>query len=105
MADLKRQVASQGSALARRSQGGNVGRDKKVTTSRKKTSTTHGISPTPFRLTIEDKADLQDWVDELQEQTSRDVSGAKVLRGLIAIKDDLPDEVNEMLLAAIKELR
>lgn len=100
MVDLKRRVESAGSALANRGQT----RDKAITTHKKKIDTTHNVNPTPFRLTLADISDLDDWVDECQESMKKKVTRAKLLRGLIAIKDELPPEVKEMLIDAIKDI-
>lgn len=100
MTGLKNRVTNSGSALANRGQK----REKAITTHKKNVETTHNVNPTPFRLTLSDISDLDDWVDECQEGMKKKVTRAKLLRGLIAIKDDLPDETKRQLLEAIKDL-
>ncbi|HHP0467286.1 TPA: hypothetical protein ACRZZI_004947 [Vibrio harveyi] len=100
MSGIKSQVTSSGSALANRGQK----REKAITTHKQKVDTTHNVNPTPFRLTMSDISDLDDWVDECQESMKKKVTRAKLLRGLIAIKDELPPEVKELLIDAIKDI-
>ncbi|CDU04913.1 conserved hypothetical protein [Vibrio coralliirubri] len=78
--------------------------DKVITTNKQNVDTTHNISPTPMRLTLRDKGDLDDWVEDLQQDMRKKVTGAKLFRGLIAIKDELPASVRKKLIEAIKEL-
>lgn len=94
-------VVGQQSALASR---GTKKPERAITTHKTNTESTYAVPPTPFRLTLSDKVDLQDWADALQEGTRRKVTGAKVIRGLIAMKDKLPKKYHDMLLEQIKEL-
>ncbi len=100
MSELKRRIESSGSALANRGQK----RDKAITTHKTNLDTTNNVNPTPMRLTIQDKSDLDDWCSDIQQHMRKKVTQAKVVRGMIAIKDELPPKVQAMLIDAIKEL-
>ena len=66
-----------------------------ITTVRKKPLTTYKVPPLTLRLSLSDKQKVQDWVEELQENTNRKVSAAKLFRALTAMKNDIDN--NELL--------
>ena len=60
----------------------------------KKRNTTSGSSPLTARLTDQEKQILQQWVAELQKQTNKNLTAAKILRGLLHMKDQIkPDKL------------
>ncbi|MGI2799236.1 hypothetical protein ACRTC3_11585 [Photobacterium damselae] len=72
-----------------------------ITTVRKKPLTTYKVPPLTLRLSLVDKQKVQDWVEELQEDTKRKVSAAKLLRALTSMKDEID---NKKLLELIKDM-
>ncbi|MBY3790699.1 MULTISPECIES: hypothetical protein [Photobacterium] len=60
-----------------------------ITTVRKKPLTTYKVPPLTLRLSLTDKQKVQDWVEDLQENTNRKVSAAKLFRALTSMKDDI----------------
>ena len=72
----------------------------KLTTVKSSRNVTTGLSPKTFRCTELDKAGLQELTEELQELTNKRLTESKVLRGLIAMRENLD---KESLLKAIQE--
>ena len=72
----------------------------KLTTVKSNRNVTTGLSPKTFRCTETDRAGLQELTDELQAMTNKQLTDAKVLRGLIAMRENLDKEA---LLQAIQE--
>jgi hypothetical protein len=73
----------------------------RLTTVRQSTATTYKVAPLTMRLSLNDKQAVGDWVNELQDSTHRRVSAAKLMRALLAIKDDIDQDellknINEM---------
>lgn len=64
----------------------------RITTVKKKVTTSYKVAPMTLRMSINDKKIIGDWVDELQELTSRNVSPAKLFRALALYKDNIDDE-------------
>lgn len=74
--------------------------DEKITTVMTRRNVTTGSSPVPVRLTENDKAELNLWLDELQAETGKNISSAKLFRGLIHMRD----KINvKKLIEAIKD--
>ncbi|WP_419208253.1 hypothetical protein ACN08N_25325 (plasmid) [Photobacterium leiognathi subsp. mandapamensis] len=73
-----------------------------ITTVRKKPLTTYKVPPLTLRLSLTDKQNVQDWVEELQENTNRKVSAAKLFRALTAMKDEID---NSKLLKIINDMQ
>ena len=73
-----------------------------ITTVRKKPLTTYKVPPLTLRLSLTDKQNVQDWVEELQEDTNRKVSAAKLFRALTAMKDEID---NSELLKIINDMQ
>ncbi|MDG3089152.1 hypothetical protein P7F88_25150 [Vibrio hannami] len=74
---------------------------KKITTVTQKPDSSYKVAPLTARMSAREKAEMAEWVKELQEMTGRNVTTAKVIRALIAIRDDISDEdiiskINEM---------
>lgn len=63
-----------------------------ITTVKKKPTTTYKVAPMTLRLSLVDKQNISDWVDELQSKTNRKVSAAKLYRALVALKDDVDND-------------
>ena len=61
----------------------------KITTVATRRNVTTGTSPVPMRLSENDKAELTLWLDELSEHTGKKITGAKLLRGLIKMRDQV----------------
>lgn len=64
----------------------------RITTVKEKMDTTYKVSPLTMRLSLSDKKEVNDWVDDLQEKTKRNVSPAKLMRALTAMKDEIDQE-------------
>ncbi|HIF9499320.1 TPA: hypothetical protein ACX6SJ_003837 [Photobacterium damselae] len=73
-----------------------------ITTVKKKPLTTYKVPPLTLRLSITDKQRVQDWVDELQECTTRKVSAAKLLRALTGMQNEID---NNKLLELINDMQ
>ncbi|MGL4752304.1 MAG: hypothetical protein ACRCXB_07815 [Aeromonadaceae bacterium] len=71
------------SVLARRK---DTQRSDKITTVGTRRNVTTGTSPTPIRLTPDERAELNLWVAELQELTQKKLTAAKLVRGLIHMR-------------------
>ncbi|MEZ8094521.1 hypothetical protein ACED51_10545 [Photobacterium swingsii] len=61
----------------------------KITTVATRRNVTTGTSPVPMRLPENDKAELNLWLEELSEATGKKITGAKLLRGLIHMREKL----------------
>ncbi|NQY63822.1 MAG: hypothetical protein HRT38_08790 [Alteromonadaceae bacterium] len=84
------------SALSRR----NKENKEKITTVSSKRNTTTGTSPIPIRLSPNDKANIDIWLNELSDLAGKRISLAKLIRGLVHIKNKIN---NDKLLDAIKD--
>ncbi|MGF1907503.1 hypothetical protein [Aliivibrio salmonicida] len=84
------------SALNRRNQ--NRENDKKITTTVSASNITSSTSPTTMRLPPSQKAELAIWLNELNELSQKNITPAKLMRGLIEMRRDI-DEIK--LLEAI----
>ncbi|WP_394168022.1 hypothetical protein [Photobacterium piscicola] len=73
-----------------------------ITTVRKKPLTTYKVSPLTLRLSLTDKQKVQDWVEEIQENTNRKISAAKLFRALTSMKDDID---NNKLLELMNDMQ
>lgn len=72
----------------------------KITTVATRRNVTTGTSPIPMRLSDNDKAELNLWLEELSAHTGKKITSAKLLRGLIKMRA----QVNEKkLIQAIYE--
>ena len=72
----------------------------KITTVATRRNVTTGTSPIPMRLSANDKAELNLWLEELSERTGKKITSAKLLRGLLKMRG----QVNEKkLIQAIYE--
>ncbi|MGQ5486895.1 hypothetical protein E4T25_12760 [Photobacterium damselae subsp. piscicida] len=63
-----------------------------ITTVRKQPLTTYKVPPLTLRLSLADKQKVQDWVEELQKDTKRKVSAAKLLRALTLMRNNLDNK-------------
>lgn len=63
-----------------------------ITTVKKKPTTTYKVAPMTLRLSLVDKQNISEWVEELQSKTNRKVSPAKLYRALVALKDEIDNE-------------
>ena len=84
------------SALSRR----NKEKKEKITTVSSRRNTTTGTSPIPIRLSPNDKANIDIWLNELSDLAGKRISLAKLIRGLVHIKNKIN---NDKLLDAIKD--
>lgn len=73
----------------------------KITTVATRRNITTGSSPVPLRLTANDKAELNLWLEELELAAGKPVSSAKLLRGLIHMRSKIN---TKKLIMAIKEI-
>lgn len=76
-------------------------RSDKVTIVGSRRNVTTGTSPTPIRLTPDERAELNLWVEELQELTKKKLTAAKLMRGLIHMRNSIN---NGKLIDAIKDI-
>lgn len=76
-------------------------RTQSVTTVKIDNNVTTSTGPTPVRLTPHDKAEMAEWIDELQELTNKKLTPAKLFRGLIEMRNKIP---SDELIDAIKEV-
>lgn len=63
-----------------------------ITTVKKKVTTSYKVPPLTLRMSLTDKERITDWVSNLQEQTERNVSAAKLFRALALYRDKIDDE-------------
>ncbi|CAK2049006.1 conserved hypothetical protein [Vibrio crassostreae] len=63
-----------------------------ITTVKKKVTTSYKVPPLTLRMSLTDKERISDWVANLQEQTERNVSAAKLYRALALYRDKIDDE-------------
>ncbi|CAK1759888.1 MULTISPECIES: hypothetical protein [Vibrio] len=63
-----------------------------ITTVKKKVTTSYKVPPLTLRMSLTDKERITDWVANLQEQTERNVSAAKLYRALALYRDKIDDE-------------
>ncbi|MBU2714100.1 hypothetical protein [Zooshikella harenae] len=61
----------------------------KLTTVKTNRNVTTGLSPKPFRLTTDDISGLQELTEEIQSMTKKNITEAKVIRGLIGMRDKI----------------
>ncbi|ESE41402.1 hypothetical protein [Shewanella decolorationis] len=50
---------------------------------------TTGTSPLPLRLTENDRADLNLWLEALEAESGKNITAAKLFRGLISMRDKI----------------
>ncbi|MGK0270039.1 MAG: dsDNA-binding SOS-regulon protein [Cocleimonas sp.] len=74
--------------------------EEKITTVSTRRNVTTTTSPVPIRLTENDKAELSIWLAELQSMTSKKITTAKLMRGLIHMREKINDK---KLIEAIKD--
>lgn len=74
--------------------------EEKITTVSTRRNVTTTTSPVPIRLTENDKAELSIWLEELQSMTSKKITAAKLMRGLIYMRGKINDK---KLIEAIKD--
>ena len=86
------------SALARRKERQ---RPDRITTAGSRRNVTTGTSPTPIRLTPDERAELNLWVEELQGLTKKKLTAAKLMRGLIHMRKSIN---TGKLIEAIKDI-
>ncbi len=67
-------------------------KERRLTTVNEKTETTYKVSPLTMRLSVQDKMAVSNWVDELQANSKRKVSPAKLMRALTEMKDEIDQE-------------
>ena len=61
----------------------------KITTVATRRNVTTGTKPIPVRLTENDKANLNLWLAELEQEMGKKVTMAKLMRGLIYMREDI----------------
>ena len=61
----------------------------KITTVSTRRNITTGTSPMPLRLTENDRADLNLWLEALEAESGKNVTAAKLFRGLISMRDKI----------------
>lgn len=76
-------------------------RPDKITTVGSRRNVTTGTSPTPIRLTPDERAELNLWVAELQALTQKKLTAAKLIRGLIHMRKGINAS---KLIDAIKDI-
>lgn len=74
--------------------------EEKITTVSTRRNVTTTTSPVPIRLTENDKAELSIWLEELQSMTNKKITTAKLMRGLIHMREKINDK---KLIEAIKD--
>ena len=67
----------------------NDGSIKKITTVGTRRNITTGTTPITMRLPENDKAELNIWLEELSLESGKQITNAKLLRGLINIKETI----------------
>jgi hypothetical protein len=88
------------SSLSRRKKANKESGESKITTVKSRRNVTTGTSPIPIRLSENDKADLNLWLEELSETSGKKITMAKLIRGMVFMRK----KVNtKKLLEAIKE--
>lgn len=50
---------------------------------------TSGVSPLVIRITQRERQLLQEWLIELQQHTNKRLTGAKLIRGMLSMKDSI----------------
>ena len=65
----------------------------KITTVSTRRNITTGSSPMPLRLTENDRADLNLWLEALEAESGKNITAAKLFRGLINMKDKINTKV------------
>lgn len=61
----------------------------RITTVGTRKNITTGISPVTMRLTENDKIELNIWLEELTEEMEKPITGAKLMKGLLDMKDKI----------------
>lgn len=61
----------------------------KITTVSTRRNITTGTSPMPLRLTENDRANLNLWLEALEAESGKNITAAKLFRGLINMKDKI----------------
>lgn len=61
----------------------------KITTVATRRNITTGTSPVTMRLPENDKAELNLWLEELSLESGKNITNAKLLRGLIKMRDKI----------------
>ncbi|MCU8386807.1 hypothetical protein OC514_20735 [Vibrio vulnificus] len=64
----------------------------RITTVKKKITTSYKVPPLTLRMSITDKKLITDWVDDLQLLSERNVSAAKLFRALALYRDNIDDK-------------
>lgn len=72
--------------------------EKKITTVATRRNVTTGTSPVPMRLTENNRADLNLWLEDLEQEMGKKITAAKLMRGLIHMHEDIDKKA---LMAAI----
>tara|TARA_R110000868_G_scaffold411403_1_gene703734 strand:+ start:378 stop:683 length:306 start_codon:yes stop_codon:yes gene_type:complete len=65
----------------------------KITTVLTRRNITTGTSPMPLRLTENDRANLNLWLEALEAESGKKITAAKLFRGLINMKDKINTKV------------
>jgi hypothetical protein len=71
----------------------NAKSQEKITTVSTRRNITTGTSPMPLRLTENDRADLNLWLENLEAESGKNITAAKLFRGLISMKDKINTKV------------
>jgi hypothetical protein len=67
----------------------NAKSQEKITTVSTRRNITTGTSPMPLRLTENDRADLNLWLENLEVESGKNITAAKLFRGLINMRDKI----------------
>ncbi|PMK78568.1 hypothetical protein BCT94_05640 [Vibrio breoganii] len=62
-----------------------------ITTVKASLKTSYNVSPLTLRMSLTDKQEIAEWVDDLQEMTGRKVSPAKLFRALVESREIIDD--------------
>lgn len=73
----------------------------KITTVGTRRNITTGITPITMRLPENDKVELYIWLEELSLESGKHITNAKLLRGLINMKDGIN---SKKLIQSIREV-
>jgi len=74
-----------------------VKKKESLTTSAIRTNITTGLSPKTFRLTLEEVSILKKITYSLQQETSKNITHSKVIRGLIWFANNQDNITDELL--------
>lgn len=86
----RRKKANVGGALAQKESV--EAKKDSITTVKTSVKTSYKVPPLTLRMSLTDKQEIAQWVDELQSMTGRKVSAAKLFRALSLYREQIDDE-------------